>query len=267
MTSIPPAAKHTPAEAFERLLEILHTLRQDCPWDKKQTMDSLRHLTIEEMYELADAILDQDYQEVKKELGDLMMHLLFYAKIAEEESRFDIVDVLNEICDKLIRRHPHIYGNVDAHDEQDVKENWETIKLKEGNSSVLQGVPKSLPALVKAYRIQDKVRGVGFDWKHSEEVWGKVLEELEEFRSEFDPDKGSIDLAQAEQEFGDLLFSLINYGRHLGVNPENALERTNKKFIKRFRYIEDRAAQLGTDLQAMSLEEMDAYWNEAKRLK
>lgn len=219
------------------------------------------------MYELADAILDQDYQEVKKELGDLMMHLLFYAKIAEEESRFDIVDVLNEICDKLIRRHPHIYGNVDAHDEQDVKENWETIKLKEGNSSVLQGVPKSLPALVKAYRIQDKVRGVGFDWKHSEEVWGKVLEELEEFRSEFDPDKGSIDLAQAEQEFGDLLFSLINYGRHLGVNPENALERTNKKFIKRFRYIEDRAAQLGTDLQAMSLEEMDAYWNEAKRLK
>lgn len=267
MTRIPPASKDTASEAFERLLEILDTLRQDCPWDRKQTMDSLRHLTIEEMYELADAILDKDYVEVKKELGDLMMHLLFYAKIAEEESRFDIVEVLNEICDKLIRRHPHIYGNVNVHDEQEVKENWETIKLKEGNSSVLGGVPKSLPALVKAYRIQDKVRGVGFDWKQSAQVWGKVLEELEEFRSEFAPDKGPVNLEQAEQEFGDLLFSLINYGRHLGVNPENALERTNKKFIKRFRYIEDRAAELDTALQAMSLEEMDRYWNEAKKLK
>lgn len=267
MPHVPPLPKHTAPEAFDRLISVLNTLRKECPWDRKQTMDSLRPLTIEEMYELADAILEKDDVEIRKELGDLLMHLLFYAKIAEEEQRFDIVDVLNGVCDKLIRRHPHIYGEVVAENEQQVKNNWEAIKLKEGNASVLGGVPRSLPALVKAYRIQDKVRGVGFDWEQSTQVWDKVREELEEFRAEFDREKASVDLDKAEQEFGDLLFSLINYGRHLGINPENALERTNKKFINRFQYIEERAAQMGSALQEMDLEEMDRYWQEAKARK
>lgn len=267
MAHLPPAPENTPHGAFTRLLKIMETLRQECPWDKKQTMESLRHLTIEEMYELADAILEQDDQEIRKELGDLLMHMIFYAEIAREENRFDIVEVLNGICDKLIHRHPHIYGQVEVENEQQVKDNWEAIKLKEGNRSVLQGVPNSLPALVKAYRIQDKVKGVGFDWKDSSQVWDKVREELEEFRTEFNPVDGPINVERAEQEYGDLLFSLINYGRHLGLNPENALERTNKKFIKRFQYIEQQADRVGKTLGEMNLEEMDRYWNEAKAEK
>lgn len=267
MPHVPPPAKNTPSEAFDRLLQILQILRKECPWDKKQTMESLRHLTIEEMYELTDAILEEDYPEIKKELGDLLMHLLFYAQIASEENRFDIVEVLNEISAKLIRRHPHIYGGVEAANEREVKDNWEAIKLREGNRSVLAGVPKSLPALVKAYRMQDKVRGVGFDWENAAQVWGKVTEELEEFQREFHPEQGGVDLERAEEEFGDLLFSLINYGRHLGLNPENALERTNKKFLKRFQYIEAQAARSGRALEEMNLEEMDRYWREAKKLK
>ena len=217
-----PEAQATASLAFQRLLDVLYTLRLECPWDKKQTMQSLRHLTIEEMYELTDAILDEDYPEIKKELGDVLMHLVFYARIAEEQNLFDIVDVLNAICDKLIHRHPHIYGDIQVENDEDVKANWETIKLKEGNKSVLSGVPKGLPALVKAFRIQDKVRGVGFDWEDKREVWLKVEEELQEFKSEFDVESGeAIDADKAEAEFGDLLFSLINYARHAGINPEN----------------------------------------------
>ncbi|MCW8311765.1 MULTISPECIES: nucleoside triphosphate pyrophosphohydrolase [Sphingobacterium] len=265
---IAPAYQHTPQLAFQRLLDVLYTLRLECPWDKKQTMESLRHLTMEEMYELTDAILDQDYPEIKKELGDVLMHLVFYARIAEEENRFSIVDVLNAICDKLISRHPHIYGDANADTEEQVKSNWETIKLKEGNASVLSGVPKGLPALVKAYRIQDKVRGVGFDWEDKKQVWEKVEEELAEFKAEFNIEStDTVDHSRAEAEFGDLLFSLINYARHIGINPENALERTNKKFIERFTYLEQKAAENKQRLQDMSLEEMDVYWNEAKTLK
>ena len=267
MAHTPPPIKHTAGEAFERLLEVLNTLRIECPWDRKQTIESLRHLTIEELYELTDAILEKDYQEIKKELGDILMHLVFYAKIAEEEDKFNIVDVLNSVCDKLINRHPHIYGDIEVKDDEEVKQNWESIKLKEGNSSVLQGVPQSLPALVKAYRIQDKVRGVGFDWEDKKEVWKKVEEELAEFKAEFDLNSDSINSEKAEQEFGDLLFSLINYGRHLGINPENALEKTNKKFIHRFTYLENKAKEQGLVLKDMTLEEMDVYWNEAKKLK
>ena len=267
MAHIPPAPQHSPATAFQRLLDVLYTLRVECPWDKKQTMESLRHLTIEEMYELTDAILDEDYPEIKKELGDVMMHLVFYARIAEEQNRFTLVDVLNAVCDKLINRHPHIYGNINVEDDEQVKSNWEAIKLKEGNTSVLSGVPKGLPALVKAYRIQDKVRGVGFDWEDKKQVWEKVEEELAEFKAEFNIDNGeAIDAEKAEGEFGDLLFSLINYARHMGINPENALERTNKKFIKRFTYLEKKAAENKQKLQDMSLAEMDVYWNEAKKL-
>ncbi|WP_433900319.1 nucleoside triphosphate pyrophosphohydrolase [Sphingobacterium puteale] len=263
-----PAYQHTPQLAFQRLLDVLYTLRLECPWDKKQTMESLRHLTMEELYELTDAILEQDYPEIKKELGDVLMHLLFYARIAEEEGQFNIVDVLNAICDKLITRHPHIYADTSANTEDQVKSNWEAIKLKEGNKSVLSGVPKGLPALVKAYRIQDKVRGVGFDWEDKRQVWEKVEEELAEFKTEFNIETTeAIDREKAEGEFGDLLFSLINYARHIGINPENALERTNKKFIARFTYLEQRAAENDQKLQDMSLEEMDVYWNEAKKLK
>ncbi|QIH34440.1 nucleoside triphosphate pyrophosphohydrolase [Sphingobacterium sp. DR205] len=263
-----PAYQHTPQLAFQRLLDVLYTLRLECPWDKKQTMESLRHLTMEELYELTDAILEQDYPEIKKELGDVLMHLLFYARIAEEEGQFNIVDVLNAICDKLITRHPHIYAGTSANTEDQVKSNWEAIKLKEGNKSVLAGVPKGLPALVKAYRIQDKVRGVGFDWEDKRQVWEKVEEELAEFKTEFNIETTeAIDREKAEGEFGDLLFSLINYARHIGINPENALERTNKKFIARFTYLEQRAAENDQKLQDMSLEEMDVYWNEAKKLK
>jgi XTP/dITP diphosphohydrolase len=249
-------------EAFNRLLDIMDELREKCPWDKKQTLQSLRHLTIEETYELGDAILDNDLQEVKKELGDLLLHIVFYAKIGSENSSFDMADVANEICDKLIHRHPHIYGDVVVANEEEVKQNWEKLKLKEGKNSVLEGVPKSLPALVKASRIQDKVKGVGFDWEESHQVWDKVQEELNELQVEVklgDQDK-------IEAEFGDVLFSMINYARFLNVNPEDALERTNKKFIKRFMYLESKAGALGKPLSDMTLAEMDVFWEEAKRL-
>ncbi|TJZ63529.1 nucleoside triphosphate pyrophosphohydrolase [Sphingobacterium olei] len=268
MPHTPPETKHTSSEAFDRLLQVLHTLREECPWDKKQTMESLRLLTIEEMYELTDAILDKDTEEIKKELGDVMMHLVFYARIAEEQQRFDIVDVLNAVCDKLITRHPHIYGDIQVANAEEVKQNWETIKLKEGNKSVLSGVPNGLPALVKAYRIQDKVRGVGFDWEDKTQVWEKVEEELAEFKAEFNlENETEVDYDKAEQEFGDLLFSLINYARHMGINPENALSRTNKKFMFRFSHLEKRARENGQELKDMTLAEMDVYWNEAKTLK
>lgn len=254
-----------PQEAFQRLLNIMDDLRAGCPWDMKQTHESLRHLTIEEVYELADAILDKDSEEIKKELGDIMLHLVFYAKIASETSDFTIVDVLNGACDKIISRHPHIYGDVKVKDEAEVKRNWEQLKLKEGNKSVLEGVPVSLPALVKASRIQEKARGVGFDWEEKHQVWEKVEEEMAEFRSEFNED-GPIDKEKAEAEFGDLLFSLINYARFLDINAEDALEKTNKKFIKRFQHLEKRAKENGQQLKDMSLAEMDIYWNEAKNL-
>jgi XTP/dITP diphosphohydrolase len=264
---IPPVTAAEPSSAFKRLLTVLDTLRIECPWDKKQTMETLRHLTIEETYELSDAILDGDLTEVKKELGDVMMHLVFYAKIASETNDFTIVDVLNSVCDKLINRHPHIYGDVEVQDENDVKRNWEQIKLKEGNKSVLGGVPASLPALVKASRIQEKARGIGFDWENKTQVWEKVEEELQEFKNEYNViDNEAIDLEKAESEFGDLIFSLVNYARFIGINPENALEKTNRKFIKRFQYIESKAKDTGKALQDMTLAEMDVYWNEAKKL-
>ena len=247
-------------EAFQRLLNIMDDLRAQCPWDKKQTMQSLRHLTIEETYELGDAILDNDLQEVKKELGDLLLHIVFYAKIGNETGDFDIADVANGVCEKLIIRHPHIYGDVKVDDEEDVKRNWEKIKLKEGNKSVLGGVPKSLPALVKASRIQDKAAGVGFDWDNIDDVFAKVKEEIEELHAEVKAQKHTA----IEAEFGDVLFSLINYARFLKVNPEDALERTNKKFIARFQYLERKAAESGKSLRDMTLAEMEAYWQEAK---
>lgn len=263
---IPPVAI-TATTAFDRLLTIMDTLREQCPWDKKQTLETLRHLTIEETYELSDAILDGDLQEVKKELGDLMLHLAFYTRIASETNAFTMVDVLNGICDKLIHRHPHIYSDVIVNDEADVKRNWEQLKLKEGNKSVLEGVPSSLPALVKASRIQEKARGVGFDWEEKTQVWEKVEEEMREFRDEFNAvDNQVIDKEKAEDEFGDLLFSLINYARFIDINPEDALEKTNKKFIKRFQYLESKAKQLGKNLKDMTLTEMDIFWNEAKKL-
>lgn len=253
--------------AFERLLNIMDDLRAKCPWDKKQTMESLRHLTIEEVYELSDSILEKDVNEVKKELGDIMLHLVFYAKIGSEQKAFDITDVLNGICEKLISRHPHIYGDVIVNNEEDVKRSWEQLKLKEGNKSVLEGVPVSLPALVKASRIQEKARGVGFDWEKKEQVWEKVEEELQEFKEHFNAESNElIDNENAEKEFGDLLFSLINYARFININPENALEKTNKKFIKRFQYLEQKAKELGKDLQNMSLSEMDIFWEEAKKI-
>lgn len=263
----PPPATLTPDTAFLRLLTVLDTLRTQCPWDKKQTMETLRHLTIEETYELSDAILEGDMQEIKKELGDLMMHLVFYARIGSETNDFNITDVLNGVCDKLINRHPHIYGDVEVSNEEDVKRNWEQIKLKEGNKSVLGGVPGGLPALVKASRIQEKARGVGFDWDKKEQVWAKVEEELQEFKDEFNiAENEDIDKEKAEGEFGDLLFSLVNYARFIDINPENALEKTNKKFIKRFQFLESKAKENGKALQDMTLAEMDIYWNEAKKL-
>lgn len=265
--NIPPLSSSTPDGAFLRLLNVLDTLRTQCPWDKKQTMETLRHLTIEETYELSDAILDGDMQEIKKELGDVMMHLVFYARIADEQSEFNITDVLNGVCEKLISRHPHIYGDVEADTEEQVKQNWEKLKLKEGNKSVLAGVPTSLPALVKASRIQEKARGVGFDWEEKQQVWEKVEEELQEFKDEFNiADGREINVEKAEGEFGDLLFSLVNYARFIDINPENALEKTNKKFIKRFQYLEEKAKASGKALQDMTLAEMDVYWNEAKKL-
>ncbi len=252
--------------AFNRLLTIMDELREQCPWDRKQTLDSLRHLTIEETYELSDAILEGDLPEIRKELGDIQLHLIFYAKIASETGAFDMADVLNGICEKLISRHPHIYGDVKAETEEQVKQNWEQLKLKEGNRSVLGGVPSSLPALVKAMRIQEKARGAGFDWEERQQVWEKVEEEMQEFKQEFNADTGeAIDREKAEKEFGDVLFSLVNYARFIDLNPETALERTNKKFIKRFQYLEEQARAAGRQLKDMTLEEMEVYWQEAKQ--
>ncbi|APS40324.1 MULTISPECIES: nucleoside triphosphate pyrophosphohydrolase [Salegentibacter] len=249
-------------KAFDRLLTIMEELREQCPWDRKQTMESLRHLTIEETYELGDAILDNDVEEVRKELGDLLLHLVFYAKIGSETKDFDIADVANGICDKLIARHPHIYGDVEVADEEEVKKNWENLKLKEGKTSVLEGVPRSLPAVVKASRIQEKVAGVGFDWEKPEQVFEKLQEELGELQHEINTENKD----KIEAEFGDVMFSMINYARFLGINPENALERTNKKFITRFQYLEGKAKGQNKALKDMTLAEMDVFWNEAKLL-
>jgi len=265
--SSPDHNRQEKLNAFDRLLTIMDELRENCPWDKKQTLESLRHLTIEETYELSDAILEGDVGEIKKELGDLMLHLVFYARIASETSAFDIADVLHSICDKLIQRHPHVYGDVVANDEETVKANWEKLKLKHGNVSVLEGVPKTLPAMVKAIRIQDKARGVGFDWERKEQVWEKVEEEMQEFKKEFNAGSANpIDHEKAMAEFGDLLFSLVNYARFIDIDPEEALERTNKKFIKRFQYLERESARDGKKLGEMTLAEMDRYWNRAKSL-
>jgi XTP/dITP diphosphohydrolase len=247
-------------EAFERLLTIMDELREKCPWDMKQTLESLRHLSIEEVYELGDAILDGNMEEVRKELGDLFLHLVFYSRIASETEAFDVADVLNSICEKLISRHPHIYGDTVVKDEAEVLSNWEKLKLKEGKKSVLEGVPRSLPAMVKAQRIQDKAKGVGFDWDNADQVWEKVLEELNEF-------KDAKTKEDQEEEFGDLLFSLINYARFKGIHPEDALEKTNKKFIYRFQYLETESAKDGKQMGEMTLNEMDEYWNRAKQIK
>ena len=249
-------------QALDRLLTIMDELREQCPWDKKQTMETLRHLTIEETYELGDAILDNDLNEVKKELGDLLLHIFFYAKIGSETGDFDIADVAHDISDKLINRHPHIYGDIEVTDEEDVKKNWENIKLREGKKSVLEGVPGSLPALVKANRIQDKVSGVGFDWEDASDVLKKVYEELGEMQAEIETG----DTSAMEDEFGDVLFSLVNYARFLKINPENALEKTNKKFIKRFKYLENKAKDSGKTLKEMTLAEMEDYWQESKSI-
>lgn len=250
-------------KAFGELLQIMATLRAECPWDKKQTFESLRPLTIEEVYELGDAILAEDAAEIKKELGDLLMHMVFYAQIAEEKGLFDIADVLESICEKLKYRHPHIYGNIQVASAEEVTQNWEQLKLREKGRKhrVLEGVPVSLPALVKAYRIQDKARGAGFDWEKKEDVWEKVQEELEEFEIEWE----KADREKMEEEFGDFLFSVINAARLYGINPENALEKTNNKFIRRFSYIEDKTQALGKQLPDMSLEELEQFWQEAKK--
>lgn len=247
-------------EAFSRLVTIMDELREKCPWDKKQTLDSLRYLTIEEMYELSDAILDKDMEEIKKELGDVLLHIVFYSRIASETNDFDISDVIHSLCDKLVHRHPHIYGDVKVKDEVEVKRNWELLKLKEGRKSVLEGVPKSLPAIVKSFRIQEKVRGIGFDWDNKTQVWDKVLEEIEELKVEVK--KGDND--RIESEFGDVLFALTNYARFIDVNPEDALERTNKKFIKRFQIMENLLNKDHKKLDDMTLSEMDVYWELAK---
>lgn len=247
-------------EAFGRLLDIMDDLREQCPWDKKQTMESLRHLTIEETYELGNAILNNDMEEVKKELGDVLLHLVFYAKIGSETNDFDIADVCDQICEKLIFRHPHIYSDVKVADDTEVKKNWEQLKLKEGKKSVLEGVPNGLPSLVKANRIQDKVSGIGFDWEHTDQVWEKVKEELAEFETEVKNKNKD----QMEQEFGDLIFSMINYARYLDINPENALERTNMKFIRRFKSMEAQIKLENKEFKNMNLSEMDHYWDAAK---
>lgn len=253
----------TPQEAaFSRLLKIMDELRERCPWDKKQTLESLRHLTIEEVYELGDAILAKDMDELKKELGDVLLHIVFYARIASETKHFDITDVINSVCDKLIERHPHIYGDVQVADEEEVKQNWEKLKLKGGNRSVLEGVPKGLPAMVKAQRMQEKARGAGFDWEKPEQVWEKVQEELKELSDEVISKKSP---EKIEGEFGDLLFALINYGRFINVNPENALEKTNMKFLRRFKYMEEKIREQGKQLADCKLEEMDVYWEAAKK--
>lgn len=245
-------------KAFGRLLTIMDELREQCPWDRKQTLQSLRNLTIEETYELADAILDENLEEVKEEIGDIMLHMVFYAKIADEKKAFDIADALNGVCEKLIKRHPHIYGDVKVENEEDVKKNWEQLKLKEGKKSVLQGVPKSLPAMVKAYRMQEKTKQVGFEWENSAQVWEKVEEEMTEFKECIDQ---GLSQEKKEEEFGDVLFSLINYARFMNIDPETALEKVNQKFKRRFEYIEANAEK---DLQEMTLTEMDALWNQSK---
>ncbi len=251
-------------EAFQRLLDIMDELRAKCPWDKKQTFESLRYLTIEETYELSDAILKKDVDEIKKELGDLMLHLVFYAKIGSEQNAFDIKDVLDAIAEKLIHRHPHIYGDVEANDAKEVKDNWEKIKLKEGKKSVLEGVPMSLPPLVKAVRMQEKASGVGFDWEAPHQVWDKVMEELSELKNEVEDGQ---DKSKMEDELGDLLFALVNYSRFLDINPEDALERTNRKFLHRFKYMEEKVKESGKTLHEMSLKEMDVFWEEAKKIE
>ena len=248
------------AKAFIRLVEIMDRLREECPWDQKQTINSLRYLTIEEVYELSDAILDGNFEEIKKELGDLLLHVIFYSRIASEKKVFDIADVLNTISDKLIHRHPHIYGDVKVKDEKEVKENWEKLKLKEGKNSVLEGVPKSLPAVVKAYRIQEKVRGIGFDWENKSQVWGKVLEEIQELKNEENNNTDRI-----EDEFGDVLFAFINYSRFINVNPEDALEKTNRRFIKRFQFLEKKIKEEARELSDLTFDEMNAYWDLAKK--
>jgi MazG family protein len=266
--SEPDPNRENKLQAFDRLLTIMDELRENCPWDKKQTLETLRHLTIEETYELSDAIIEGDLNEVKKELGDIMLHLVFYSRIASEVKAFDVADVLHGICDKLIERHPHVYQDVEAIDEETVKSNWEKIKLKTGSKSVLEGVPKTLPALVKAMRIQDKARGVGFDWEKKEQVWEKVEEEMHEFKKEFNAETNEpIHKEKALAEFGDLLFSLVNYARFIHIDPEEALERTNKKFIKRFQYLESQSSMAGKKIEDMTLAEMDVYWEKAKRLE
>jgi len=255
--------KQEKLDALSRLLDIMDDLRAECPWDRKQTFDTLRHLTIEEVYELADAIICGNIEEIKKELGDLLLHIIFYAKIAEEKKAFDIADVTKTISEKLIYRHPHIYGNVKVSNEKEVKENWEKLKLKEGKKSVLEGVPKSLPAMIKAIRIQEKAKGVGFDWDHKEQVWEKVKEEINELKTEIKKQ----DKEKIEEEFGDVLFALINYARFLNINPETALEKTNKKFIKRFQSLETKIKNKGKNLKEMSLDEMETYWQQAKKEK
>ena len=268
-TPIKKNSREDMLKAFDRTLTIMDELREKCPWDRKQTLDSLRYLTIEETFELSDAILEKNSTEIKKELGDLALHIVFYARIASETDDFDIADVFNALCDKLIVRHPHIYGDIVAEDEEQVKKNWEQIKMKEkgGNKTVLSGVPKSLPALIKATRIQEKARSAGFDWEDKTQVWGKVEEELNEFKAEFNVvNNKAIDKEKAEKEFGDLLFSLINYARFIDINPEDALEKTNRKFIKRFTYLEEESKKDGKQLGQMTLDEMDVYWNRAKGL-
>ena len=248
--------------AFDRLINIMDELREKCPWDKKQTMESLRYLTIEELYELSDAILDGNMDDIKKELGDILLHIVFYAKIASEKNKFNITDVINGICEKLIYRHPHIYGDKKVNDEFEVKRNWEKLKMKEGKNSVLEGVPNSLPAIVKSYRIQEKVRGIGFDWDNTDQVWGKVKEEIIELKEEVK----NGDLDKIESEFGDVLFALINYSRFIGINPENALEKTNKRFINRFQIMERLIKSKNLDLSEMKLKEMDEFWEKAKKI-
>ncbi|MBW6459514.1 MAG: nucleoside triphosphate pyrophosphohydrolase [Bacteroidales bacterium] len=253
-------------KAFAHLLDVMDELRAKCPWDREQTFETLRHLTLEETYELSDAIMNKDLDGIMKELGDLMLHIVFYAKIGSEKEAFTITDVLESINEKLIRRHPHIYGDVKVENAGEVRDNWEKIKMGEGRESVLGGVPQSLPALVKAYRMQEKASGVGFDWDHIDQVWEKVVEEINEFKVEVEKAEEDHDQQKLELEFGDLLFALVNYARFIDINPENALERTNRKFIRRFQYLEKKARRSGKVLHQMSLDEMDVFWNEAKEM-